>query len=1023
MRHRAGRSLLVLLMAAVATTAAAAVPAYVRAAQESVVRDLLGPGSATDPTITVQLPTTGVGAQVGEPLTLAEGIGRAELVLGNSPYLAGLRTGRTAYAETNLKLTNVGIAEVVTGHLVYQPGVCELATLTGRCPAAAGEVMVSARTAEHYKIAVGDRLPIALGPSADLGRTSKGGGGGAPLAGTTHRPLVVGLFTPKDALDSAWGSQLQYSPVPDPHLGARYWSVDGIYTGTPDDVEKVAGAVVRRTVVLRFDLSTVDDAGVGRLDVALRDATSGLSGQQMSARSAIPAVIVEIRKDQDAIAQTVPVGAVPLLVLALVVLMVLVAALTEERGPEIALARLHGYARGRVAAFGLAEVLTLITVAAPLGLLLSRLVLAAVAGLWLAPDTPAPWSWTAFAAVGIALLTAYAAAAVASRRVFRTRVINLLRRVPQRTTWRAGALEGAAVALAVAALVTTVQDQESGLAVLAAPLLAIVVGVAGGRLLSLIAAARVRQTRRRADPVGVLTSASLSRRPGRQRIVVVVAVAASLMGFSAVAWDVAAQARAEAANGVVGAPSVYRVSVAGPQQLLEGVKAAVPDGSAMGVVRRMEFYDGNVVSVIGVQSDRLAKTATWFGHSDVDLETIAAKLRPAPPAPSPVSGRLTVALDTTGLDQVPLMVAVEVRTGQRQQTVELGKLQQGLHEYAADVPEGELAVLKLIRPPAQAETVVGTLTIKRLSSAAGDVPIGGAGGWQPILPAGVKVGLTGDAELTARVEADGNGDIRIARLHAPKALPGLLAGPVPAVDVTDDGWPFMAFATQPQNFTTLGIDRIVPGASGHGILVDVDYGLAQAQDLTGSVDNGTSIVYEVWAGDGAPKDLVDRLAAHGIQVRSSQTLSAYEDRLGRRAPALALRLYGIGALVAILLALGIVLLAVRVGAEQRRYGSAALLVAGVPETVLRKAVRREFVTLLGWPAGLGFLSGVAVAVLLLPGIPLVTTGVTGDAHWQPAPGALAVVAIACLGCLLIALPVAVRLIRQARPELLRGEAR
>ncbi|NUO58322.1 MAG: hypothetical protein HOV78_16765 [Hamadaea sp.] len=1023
MRHRAGRSLLVLLMAAVATTAAAAVPAYVGAAQESVVRDLLGPGSAIDPTLTVQLPTTGVDAQLGKPISLAEGIGRAETVLGQSPYLAGLRAGRTAYADTNLKFTNVGVAEVVAGHYVFQPGVCDQVTLTGRCPAAAGEVMVSARTAEHYKISVGDQLPIALGPAADVGRTPKAGGGSAPLAGTTHRPVVVGLFTPKDALSSVWGSLLQYSPVPDPHLGARYWTVDAVFTGTPQDVEGVAGAIVRRVVVFRFDLSTVDGAGVGRLDTALRDATRGLSAQQMSSRSAIPAVIQDIRKDQDAIAQSVPVGAVPLLVLAVVVLMVLVAALTEERGPEIALARLHGYARGRVAAFGLAEVLTLITVAAPLGLLLSRIVLAVLAGLWLAPDTPMPWSWSPFAAVGIALLTAYAAAAVASRRVFRTKVINLLRRVPQRTTWRAGALEGAAVALAVAALVTTVQDRESGLAVLAAPLLAIVVGVAGGRLLSLIAAARVRQTRRRADPVGVLTSASLSRRPGRQRIVVVVAVAASLMGFSAVAWDVAAQARAEAANGAIGAPAVYRVSAAGPQQLIEGVKAAVPDGSAMAVVRRAEFFNGDVVNVIGVQSDRLAKTATWFGHSDVDLEAIAGKLRPPAPPPSPVSGRLTVTLDATGFSQVPLDVAVEVRTGQRQQTVELGRLQPGLHEYAAEVPQGELAVLKLIRPPAQAETVVGTLTVKRISSAQGDVPVGGADGWQPVLPAGVKVGLTGDAELSARIEADGNGDIRIARLHAPKALPGLLAGPIPAVDATGDSWPFMAFATQPQTFTTTATDRVVPGASGHGILVDVDYGLAQAQDLTGSVDNGTAIVFEVWAGDSAPGDLVDRLAAHGIQVRSSQTLSAYEDRLGRRAPALALRLYGIGALVAILLALGIVLLAVRVGAEQRRYGSAALLVAGVPEQVLRKAVRREFVTVLGWPAGLGFLSGVAVALLLLPGIPLVTTGVTGEARWQPAPGALAVVAIACLGCLLIALPVAVRLIRQARPELLRGEAR
>ena len=49
-------------------------------------------------------------------------------------------------------------------------------------------------------------------------------------------------------------------------------------------------------------------------------------------------------------------------------------------------------------------------------------------------------------------------------------------------------------------------------------------------------------------------------------------------------------------------------------------------------------------------------------------------------------------------------------------------------------------------------------------------------------------------------------------------------------------------------------------------------------------------------------------------------------------------------------------------------------------------------------------------------------GVGGLLALPPAPGALATVAAACLGCLLIALPVAVRLVRQASPELLRGES-
>jgi hypothetical protein len=444
----------------------------------------------------------------------------------------------------------------------------------------------------------------------------------------------------------------------------------------------------------------------------------------------------------------------------------------------------------------------------------------------------------------------------------------------------------------------------------------------------------------------------------------------------------------------------------------------------MAVVRRPEFYDGDVIQVMGVQSDRLAKAATWFQHTGTELSEVATKLRPPAPAAYPVAGRFTIKLASSGFGKVPLQVAVEVRVnGREQQTVVLGPLESGVHEYAGEVPDGELAMLKLIRPPAQADTDVGSITVQELSSAKGPLPVGGPESWLPVVPAGVRVDLQGDGALAARIEASGNGDIRIARLHAPKALPVLLAGSVPALEVAADGsWPFMAFANVPQPFTAVQTDPVVPGAQGHGLLVDLEYGLNHALDTTGSVADEGQVFFEVWAGQAAPADLVQRLADQGIQVRSSQTLDGYADRLGRRAPALALRLYALGGLVAVLLALGIVLLAVRVGADQRRYGLAALIVAGLPERVLRRGIRREFLTLLGWPTMVGFAVGVSSAILMLPVIPLVSTGVTTAPRWQPASGALAIVAVACLGCLLIALPVAVRLVRQATPDLLRGES-
>ena len=49
----------------------------------------------------------------------------------------------------------------------------------------------------------------------------------------------------------------------------------------------------------------------------------------------------------------------------------------------------------------------------------------------------------------------------------------------------------------------------------------------------------------------------------------------------------------------------------------------------------------------------------------------------------------------------------------------------------------------------------------------------------------------------------------------------------------------------------------------------------------------------------------------------------------------------------------------------------------MPPGVLRRAVLREYRLLLGAPLLVGFLAGAVGAVVMLPGIPLVTVGVTG----------------------------------------------
>jgi hypothetical protein len=85
---------------------------------------------------------------------------------------------------------------------------------------------------------------------------------------------------------------------------------------------------------------------------------------------------------------------------------------------------------------------------------------------------------------------------------------------------------------------------------------------------------------------------------------------------------------------------------------------------------------------------------------------------------------------------------------------------------------------------------------------------------------------------------------------------------------------------------------------------------------------------------------------------------------------------------------------------------------------------REQLALLGMPLLVGFAVGVAGAVLMLPGIPLVAVGTTQpEVRYEPAIGALpAAVAVTVVG-LALAVSVVLRTLRRATPDRLREDVR
>ncbi|MCW2642061.1 MAG: hypothetical protein JWP76_4367 [Dactylosporangium sp.] len=1027
-RYRAGRSLVVFVLALVATAAAVLAPVYAGAAQQSVLTDALRSAPADATTLVIAASGTASESQTAflDTDDIRKTVSR---VLGGRPAVADHLDRPTAAVDTDITLAPHG--DPLTARLAYRDGACAHLRLTGRCPAEAGQVALSDRSARAHGIAIGAAIDIHLGSRA---------------AGHERPFQVVGLYTPKDPGEAYWGRTVYFAA--DAPRGASTTDAAG-GAGTTDaaggpggDAERLDAMFTNAQGDLRLEKSAMlstrleypfDTATVGLDDVAqLRDGVTALVNRlradDLELATALPSILTDAAADQAAIGRTAPVIAVPLLLLCWFVLFLLVASLIEERGPEIALAKLRGFPAGRTARFGLGEALLLIASAAPFGLVAGVVGVDVAARFVLAPGSHAQVRWPAFAAAGVALLGAAVAAALAGLGTVRRPVLALLRRVPERTRWRAGVAEGVAVALAAASGVAAVSDRSAPLALLAPPLLAVVAGVATARVLAIWARLRLRGANRRGRLATLLSSAQLSRRPAGQRLVVVITVAVALLSFSATAWDVAAQARRDHAADALGASRVYTVTADRPDALAAAVAHADPGGHSMAVVRTSQRYGDGAVELLGVQAVHLPDVAVWRGHDRSEVTALARRLRPQVAAALPLTGDLAVSVAVDAPPARPVRLsAVVAASGGPSRVVALGTLVRGAHEYRAALPAScgrgcRLTGFALARMVPGPEPMAVAMSLRRVRTGTADVPAAfdAAGRWRAGQhPAQTQVTVHAGPALDVDVSSADPGDVLIRYVDSPEVLPAVLAGVAPADDPRASEFRFPGLAEQPLAFGVAARSGGLPRVGGHGLLFDLDYAVRAAERDSGLADNST-LRYEVWASDDAPGDLATRLGAAGVQVARTETMTGYLEQLGRRAPALGLWLYLLAGAAAIGLAVGVVALTAYVGVRGRLYEMAALRMSGVRAGVLRRAVLREYGLLLGPPLLVGFLAGVAGAVVMLPGVPLVTVGVTSPAiSYRLGVGVLPVaIVVSALG-FAVAVAMVLRLLRRATPDRLR----
>jgi hypothetical protein len=197
----------------------------------------------------------------------------------------------------------------------------------------------------------------------------------------------------------------------------------------------------------------------------------------------------------------------------------------------------------------------------------------------------------------------------------------------------------------------------------------------------------------------------------------------------------------------------------------------------------------------------------------------------------------------------------------------------------------------------------------------------------------------------------------------------VVAGAIPADGPAAD-FNFVMFGDVPLPLRVVGRFDRLPGAGSTGLVFDLRTEMLAAERDTGQLDS-QELHYQVWANDSAGADLGARLTGAGLLVTKVDRIGDQIAAMNRGAPALALRLYLFAGAIAVLLAIGAVLLTAWAGRRNRRSELAALRITGVPGRLLRSGLRREYAMVLGLPSLAGVIAGLASAALILPTIALV----------------------------------------------------
>ncbi|GIF50146.1 hypothetical protein DFJ67_3192 [Asanoa ferruginea] len=1003
-RAARGRTAVLLLLGTLPVAAAVAGPAYVAAAQRTIVATEVAGAAPGETVLSFQRPSDDPGA-AGD--TFERLGGGAFGTPGFEPIFG---------ASFDIAVPNIDVAF----KLSYRDRVCGHVSLdAGRCPTGRGEVMLGFRTAERIHASVGDALSVRQSKFvlADGANELHRLGEAVPLS-------VVGIYRPTDPAAAYWGATPPFPP------GLLTNGLVGTDVANNVGVEPVFGS--RATAKLftlvvpeaqSYDLiadpAQLTTGWVDRYPAELDRLNNKATENQATLVSGAGPLIARIEESRAAVRSLVPWLALTVVPLCWFVIFLAAASGSDTRRTELGQVALRGMPLPHRWWLAAGPDWAALLVGAPIGFVAGQLV-----GDWAVPgggvDLGLPGDTVRYAVVAVA--GALLAAALAYRPLITGRAIDLLRKVTrQGGAWRSATIDAMVVALAVFTAVEARGEAgpvHGGLGILAPALLIL----AGALLVARLLGPAARRVGGRALLAGRLSGAlagiELSRRSAPRRAVTLAVLGVALLCFAVLAVDLGGAAREQRAGIELGADRVFNVNQLAGGALRTAVRQADPDGRwAMAVVRIPATGSGP--TTIAADTDRLSAVA-WPGSVPADQ---SARLRPQRAPSLSVAGshiRVDATVVADSIDPLtrpffqgdtPELRALVQAPGEADRTVSLGPLRPGRHRYDGSLPQCQPAC-RLIGLEVQPTWGTTELTVHQIAATGPDKVVAGPDvlrdttRWRATTEDGIESTapkLTSAADGATVVLQTTQVPQRLLVADAPPVLP-ILRTTSAAARETDTGWALSSPGrTETVPADSVGALATLPGLGASGLLVDIGY-------LDTAAPMGAGGTPQVWIGPDAPDDAVAQLAAVGLTVLGETSVRDVADLAARDGAALASRYELVSAGFAVLLVLlGLGLVAAAENAD-RSARTRVLRSQGVPAPTLRSAARH----LRLWPVLLGVLLGpplaIAAWVVANPAIPVFL-----DADWPlalptlPNPITLGLVWAACAVPLLV-----LALVRQRR---------